>query len=49
MFAAPQAPRSLRGTSFTKASTRVGMQQSLHQACCVTIWVSKLTDAGCLA
>jgi hypothetical protein len=49
MIPATSVSRSLRGTSLTKASQRVGMQQSLHQCRCVSIWASKLTDAGCLA
>ncbi|MBA3848553.1 MAG: hypothetical protein C0502_00975 [Opitutus sp.] len=50
----PMAPahtvqRSLRGASFTKAPQCVGMQQPLQQCRRATIWVSKLTVAGCLA
>jgi len=49
MATAAQVHRSLQGASFTKAQQCVGTQHMLRQCRPVSIWVSKLTDAGCLA
>jgi len=47
---APATPvhRTL-GASLTKAVMCFGQQQSLQQCPRTSIWVKKLTDAGCLA
>lgn len=49
MATANTVHRSFAGASFTKASMCFGLQQSLQQCPRVSIWVKKLTDAGCLA
>jgi len=49
MAPATQVHRPLAGTSFTKAAMGHGLQRPLQQCPRASIWVKKLTDAGCLA
>ncbi len=49
MAPATQVHRPIAGTSFTKAGMGRGLQQPLQQCQRASIWVNKLTDAGCLA
>jgi len=38
-----------RRAALSQAVSCMGMQRQLQQSQCVAIWVTKLTDAGCLA
>jgi hypothetical protein len=50
MAAATSLTHAAAGASFTKAALVHGLQPTLQTMCpCLSIWVHKLTQAGCLA